>query len=336
LSHRETTAEPTTRLIVIGASAGGLTPLLAIIAALPADLPAAVLVVVHVSSAGTSRLPDILARASALEVEPARDGLQLRPGLIIVAPPDRHLVVADGQVVLERGARENGHRPAVDPLFRSAAAAYGDRCCGVVLSGARDDGAAGMAELKRRGGVALVQEPAEALYPDMPASAMAATDVDGALPAAELGAELVRLATGAGPRPERSADHARSDVRDGTVLTLTCPDCGGVLTERSAGGALHFTCHVGHAFSPESMVAAHSEAVERAMWTAARSLEDRATLLRRMADRARAIGSERSAGRFERNAEEALEQATAIRGAIAAVDDAALVIPDSDERRATA
>jgi two-component system chemotaxis response regulator CheB len=336
LTVRTNTAEPGTRLIVIGASAGGLNPLLTVIRALPADLPAAVLVVMHISSTGTSRLPEILARTGALDVEPARDGLPLRPGMIVVAPPDRHLVVADEHVELDRGARENGHRPAVDPLFRSAAAAFGDRCCGVVLSGAQDDGAAGMAELKRRGGVALVQAPAEALYSDMPTNAMAATDVDGALPAAEIGPELVRLATGAGPRPVPSAAHAGSDVRDGTVLTLTCPECGGVLTERSAAGALHFTCHVGHAFSPQSMVAAHSEAVERAMWTAARTLEDRATLLRRMAHRARASGSGRSAAQFERNAEEALEQAAQVRGAIAAVDDSALAITDIDEGRATA
>jgi two-component system chemotaxis response regulator CheB len=198
LSVRTNTAEPGTRLIVIGASAGGLDPLLTVIRALPADLPAAVLVVMHISSTATSHLPEILARTGELDVEPARDGLPLRPGIIVVAPPDRHLVVADGRVRLERGPRENGHRPAVDPLFRSAAAAFGDRCCGVVLSGARDDGAAGLAELTRRGGVALVQAPAEASYSDMPTNAMAATDVDGALPAAEIGPELVRLAMGSG------------------------------------------------------------------------------------------------------------------------------------------
>jgi two-component system, chemotaxis family, protein-glutamate methylesterase/glutaminase len=342
LTARATTAEPATRLIVIGASAGGLPPLLTVVGALPADLPAAVLVVVHVSPSGTSRLPQILARAGAMDVEAARDGLPLRAGLIAVAPPDCHLVVADDHVVLDRGPRENGHRPAVDPLFRSAAAAYGDRCCGVVLSGVRDDGAAGMAEVKRLGGIALVQAPAEALYPDMPASAMAATNVDDALPAAEIGAELVRLATRPDPGPLRSAGQGGSGGPDdsgssaGTILSLTCPECGGVLTERSAGGALRFTCHVGHAFSAQNMVAAHSEAVERAMWTAARSLEDRATLLRRMADRARVNGGERSARQFERNAEEALEHAEAIRAAIAALDDAAPALPDSDEGRATA
>lgn len=198
MSVRTNTAVPGTRLIVIGASAGGLQPLLTVIAALPADLPAAVLVVMHVSPTATSRLPEILARASELQVEPARDGLQLRPGMLVVAPPDRHLVVDGGHVRLELGPRENGHRPAVDNLFRSAAAAYGDRCCAVVLSGALDDGTAGLAEVKRCGGVALVQHPDDARHPDMPANAMAATDVDGALPAGQIGPELVRLAMGAG------------------------------------------------------------------------------------------------------------------------------------------
>jgi two-component system, chemotaxis family, protein-glutamate methylesterase/glutaminase len=198
LTLRATTAEPATRLIVIGASAGGLPPLRTVIAALPADLAAAVLVVVHVPATGTSLLPEILARTTALDVEPARDSLQLRPGLVLVAPPNRHLVVDGGHVALQDGARENGHRPAVDPLFRSAAAAFGDRCCAVVLSGARDDGAAGMAEVRRRGGVAIVQDPGEALHPDMPANAMAASGVACALPAAEIGPELVRLTAGAG------------------------------------------------------------------------------------------------------------------------------------------
>jgi two-component system chemotaxis response regulator CheB len=336
LTDRQPTAGPATRLIVIGASAGGLPPLRAVISELPADLPAAVLVVVHVSSTGTSVLPQILSRASALDVQAAVDGLELRPGLVAVAPPDRHMIVVDGRVALRRSARENGHRPAIDPLFRTAAAVYGEACCALVLSGTRDDGTAGMAEVKRRGGVAVVQDPHEALYGDMPANAIAGTEVDGVLPVADIAAELVRLAHGEGTLPRRPASLLSSDVRDGEVLTITCPECGGVMTERYQGAVLQFACHVGHSYSPSSMLAAHAEDVERAMWVAARTLEDRATLLRRMAQRARSIESERSARQFERNADEATEQADAIRLAIVALDDAALAIPDTDDQEMTA
>jgi two-component system chemotaxis response regulator CheB len=330
LTQPQTTAAAATRLIVIGASAGGLQPLRTVIEALPPDLPATVMVVVHVAAAGTSVLPHILERAGRLEVAAARDGLELRPGRLIVAPPDRHLVVVDGHVALERSARENGHRPAIDPLFRTAADAHGEACCGVVLSGSRDDGTAGLAEIKRCGGVALVQEPHEAQYGDMPANAIAGAAVDAVLPAAGIGPELVRLAAGDGTMLERSSGRRSSDAADGEVMTITCPECGGVMTERNRGGALQFSCHVGHVYSPRSMLSAHAEDVERAMWTATRSLEDRATLLRRMAERARSTGNERTARQFAANAAEAIEQAATIRTAIFALDDAALPRSDTD------
>jgi len=330
LTEPQTTAAPPTRLIVIGASAGGLQPLRTVIEALPAQLAATVLVVVHVSATGTSVLPHILSRAGTLRVETAQDGLALRPGQLTVAPPDRHLVVEDGHVRLLRGARENGHRPAIDPLFRSAAEGYGAACCGVLLSGARDDGTAGLAEVKRHGGVALVQEPQEAQYGDMPANAIAGAAVDAVLPAAAIGPALVRLVAGSGTMLERSSGRRASDAADGVVLTITCPECGGVMTERNRGGALQFACHVGHLYSPRSMLSAHAEDVERAMWTAARTLQDRATLLRRMAERARSTGNERTARQFEVSALEAVDQAATIRVAIVSLDDAALPTGDTD------
>jgi two-component system chemotaxis response regulator CheB len=322
------TDAPATRLVVIGASAGGLAPLRTIVEALPPDFPAAVLAVIHVASTGTSVLPQILDRASHLEVLPADEAHEIRPGRLIVAPPDRHLVVEDGHVNTNRGPRENGHRPALDPLFRSAAAAYGPACCGVVLSGARDDGTAGLAEIKRQGGCTLVQDPAEALYPAMPSNALAGSAVDAVLPAAAIAAVLMQLAGGeqAFPREPLAAvvDSDPGPVYEGEVLTVTCPECGGVLTEREHAGLVRYTCHVGHAYAPRSLLADHAEGVERAMWTAARSLEDRATLLERMARRTAALGAERSAAQFERQARSAREEADTIRTAIAALDDAAL------------
>jgi two-component system chemotaxis response regulator CheB len=282
-----------------------------------------VLVVVHVAATGTSVLPQILARATRMEVAPADDGVQLRPGRIIVAPPDRHLVVEDGHVRLSRGPRENGHRPAIDPLLRSLARAYGRRCAGVILSGTRDDGTQGLAEVKRCGGVTIVQDPTEAEYPGMPANAIAATLVDGVLGMAEIAPALVDLATGHGkvldPPPLDSAFAPGADP-----LRITCPDCGGVLTETDDAGVVHFRCHVGHAFSPRSLLAMHAEGVERALWTAARSLEDRAALLDRLADRARAADNGRTAAQFDDTAQTARDEAAAIRVAIAQLDDGAI------------
>jgi two-component system chemotaxis response regulator CheB len=321
LTDSHVTDAPATELIVIGASAGGLQPLRAIMEALPADLNAAILVVLHIPSTGNSVLPRILARSGALEVVAAEEDVAIEPGRVIVARPDRHLLVIGGRACVDRGPRENGHRPAIDPLFRSAAAAYGAACCGVILSGTRDDGTAGMAEIKAHGGVALVQDPDEALYPGMPDSAIAGAAVDAVLPVAALAAELERLVAGRGQVERRDGD--RGGGRE-EILTITCPECGGVLTERAAGGAPHFTCHVGHAYSPDNLVAAHAEGVERAMWTAARSLEDRATLLGRMAARAHRAGNSRSARRFDQAAQTATEQVHTIRAAITALDDAAV------------
>jgi two-component system chemotaxis response regulator CheB len=307
--------------VVIGASAGGLQPLRAIVAGLPDDFPATVLVVLHVAATGTSVLPQILGRATRLEVVPAEDGVALTPGRVIVARPDRHLVIGDGVAHLSRGPRENGHRPAIDPLMRSVARERGARGAGVILSGTRDDGTQGLAELKRRGGVAIVQDPEEAEYAGMPANAMAGTPVDAVLPFAAIAAALVDLAAGAGVRSSSRRADAFFAVGGQKTVGITCPDCGGVLTEADEAGVVHFRCHVGHAFSPRSLLALHAEGVERAMWTAARSLEDRAMLLRRLAERARDAGNETTMEQFELNARHADDEARAIRGAIELLDD---------------
>jgi two-component system chemotaxis response regulator CheB len=315
-----TALAPAVETIAIGASAGGLRPLQAIVAQLPGDLEACVIVVVHVSATGTSVLPQILARAGTLEVLGAEDGLELRPGRVIVATPDQHVLVDGGRVRLSRGPRENGHRPAIDPLMRSVAHAFGPRGAGVILSGARDDGTQGLAEIKRRGGIAFVQDPAECEYPSMPSNAIAATVVDAVLPASDIAAALAALSRNGHVRGRAPAVTPLA-AANGESLAITCPECGGVLTETDDAGVLHFRCHVGHAFSPRSLLSMHAEGVERAMWTAARSLEDRGALLRRMAERARAAGHERSAGRFDGDARQAHAEAEAIRAAIAALDD---------------
>ncbi len=199
-------------VIVVGASAGGVEALDRLVAALPDDLPASLFVVLHVPPTGRSALPDILRRHCRLPVAHAIDGEAVKPGQVYVAPPDQHLLVADGQVRLGRGARENGHRPAIDPLFRSAAREYGPRVVGVVLSGVLDDGTAGLAAVKAGGGVAIVQEPADAMYPAMPQHALENVAVDHVLAAGEIAAALDRLARepARGPgRPDRGSSGAR-------------------------------------------------------------------------------------------------------------------------------
>jgi two-component system chemotaxis response regulator CheB len=313
---------PAVAVVAIGASAGGLQPLRTIMAGLPGDFPADVLVVLHVAATGTSVLPQILGRVCPLEVLRGEDGIELGHGRVIVAPPDHHLLVQDGHVVLGRGPRENGHRPAVDALMRSVATAYGPSAAGLVLSGTRDDGALGLAEIKHAGGVALVQDPEDAEYPSMPANAMAATAVDAALPVAAIPVLLTRLVRGEHAL-DAAADPAAQPLfpTGGSPLEIICPDCGGVLTEHDVAGLVHFRCHVGHAFSPRSLLALHAEGVERAMWTAARSLEDRGALLDRLADRAHAAGHAKIADQFTANAQRARSESAAIRSAIAALDD---------------
>jgi two-component system chemotaxis response regulator CheB len=315
----EPAAADAVEIIVIGASAGGLHPLRAIVSDLPPDLPASVLVVTHVAATGTSFLPQILGRAADIEVVAAADGQRLRPGLVVVAVPDQHLVVEDGTVRLTRGPRENGHRPAIDPLLRTVADAYGPRAAGVILSGTRDDGTQGLAALKRQGGFAIVQDPAEAEYPGMPQNAIEGTAVDAVLAADAIAALLVDVTHG---RAHNGASRPAPVVLPGPApLVITCPDCGGVLTETDDAGVAHFRCHVGHAFSPRSLLALHADGVERAMWTAARSLKDRGMLLHRLAERARGAGNIRSAEQFAASADRALSESDAVLRAIDALDD---------------
>jgi two-component system, chemotaxis family, protein-glutamate methylesterase/glutaminase len=281
-------------LVVIGASAGGIEALRRVIGVLPPDLPAAVCVVLHVSASSPSALGGILDRAGRLPCRSADDGDALVAGEILVAPPDHHLVVEGDQVRLTVGPRENNHRPSVDALFRSAAEAARERVIGVVLSGMRDDGTAGLAVIKANGGLALVQDPADALHPGMPQSAAAHVAIDASLNCEDLGAAITRAVRGADP-PGSSA--GAPEAVAGKALVTVCPECGGVLSERLEAGVPRWECHVGHLYSPSSLNTAQGTGVERALWTATRMLRDRAALLRRMADQAQA----RAQARFEQS-----------------------------------
>ena len=180
-------------IVTIGASSGGVEALSALVGGLPADLPAALLVVLHSPEGMPSSLPRILSRSGPLEAAHPEDGDGIENGRIYVAPPGFHMLVEDGVVRLVRGPRENYHRPAADPLFRSAAVARGPGVVGVVLTGARDDGTAGLVAIKRRGGVTVVQDPDDALFRWMPESALRYAEVDHSVPLVKMAPLLARL-----------------------------------------------------------------------------------------------------------------------------------------------
>jgi two-component system chemotaxis response regulator CheB len=321
-------------VVVAGASAGGVEALVELVRSLPEDFPHSVLVVLHVAPTGTSVLPAILSRACRLPVGAPADGDELRPGHVYVAPPDSHLVVEDSHLRLSQAPRENGHRPAIDPTMRTAASAYDGGTIGIVLSGSRDDGTAGLMAIKASGGTAIVQDPEEALYPAMPLSAIAHVEADAILPIGAMASWILNNNPTDGPpgsepaMPIEEPTHNPGTTVPGTSsgnppssaagegTRFTCPDCGGVLFERHEGALERFQCSVGHVFSIESLSSAQAEALEGALWAAVRSLEDRAALLMRLGDRARRTDHVRSAETFERQAEEALERAQTIREAI--------------------
>jgi two-component system chemotaxis response regulator CheB len=310
-----------TRVIGIAASAGGVEALRRLVARLPANLDAAVCVVLHLPTAGRSLLAPILARESPLAVELAQHGAPLRAGTIYVAPADHHLLVRADAVELSRGPKENGVRPAADPLFRSLARSWGDCGVAVVLSGALDDGAAGAAAVAAAGGRVVVQDPRDALVSGMPLSTIAATIPDAVVPIDEMGDTLRRLVDAPVPNPGEEApvpaepdplELAQGPNRpDGPASGFTCPECNGAIWELRQGDLVRYRCRVGHAYSEDAMVEAQGDAVEAALWAALEVLEERSELLRRIA--ARMSGTPHSQRRFRHGAREADERAAVLR-----------------------
>jgi two-component system, chemotaxis family, protein-glutamate methylesterase/glutaminase len=315
--------------IVIGASAGGVQALTKLIADFPADLPAAVFVILHVAPNLPSLLPEILARDSRLKVAHAKNGEAISWGNVYVAPPDHHLLIEDQHIKIVHGPKENLHRPSIDALFRSAARWAGPRVIGVVLTGARDDGTVGMRAIKRRGGLAIVQDPSEALFPSMPLSVMQDTKVDYSLPLREIAPLLnvlsretadegdyavsdIELESRIAEQEMESEEFIASVDRLGKVSKLTCPDCHGALWELD-DDMLRYRCHVGHAFSAESLETGQSQMIEIALWSAVRALEEQIILAKRIVDRARRSNHKRAATMFEKRAKEAEANSSVIR-----------------------
>lgn len=313
-------------IICIGASAGGVGGLQQVIGRLPARFPASLFIVLHLPQTGTSVLPNILSRAGKLPVVHAAHNDPIVPGHVYVAPPGFHLTLARHGMRVTRGARENGHRPAIDPLFRSAALAFGPRVAGVVLSGLLDDGTVGLREIKRAGGVAIVQDPADTPWPSMPQNALDHVAVDHCAPPAAIGDFLVSLvradavAPAGSPYAERAAREVRvltmhEDERDkpGEPSPYSCPECGGVLWELRDGEMLRFRCRVGHAYTSDVLLTDQADTIERALWTALRALEEQSALKRRLAERARAKGNAAMATHFDDRAHDLSEQAEQVR-----------------------
>ena len=318
-------------IIVIGASAGGVEALVKLVGQFPADLPASIFMVLHIPAQSPSLLPDILSRSGRLEAVHPRNGESIAPGCIYIAPPDHHILVARGYVRVVRGPKENRHRPAIDPLFRSAALAYGRQVVGVVLTGALDDGTAGLYAIKQRGGIAIVQNPKEALYPSMPRSALEHVNIDYCLSLSDIGPRLERLAhqqageEGAYPVPEDMEEEVKyvemnldnavfsTNERVGKPSAFSCPECGGVLWELQDQDLLRFRCRVGHAFSVESVEAAQVEQLEDALWTALKTLEENASLSRRMAKRASERGQKSLVRLYEERVRGAEQRARLIQ-----------------------
>jgi len=317
-------------IIAIGGSSGAVGAVKQLCRDLPADLAATLFIVIHVGAEGNNLLASIFDAHSPIAVTTAVEGESLRPGHAYIAPADRHLLVIDNVVRLGHGPRENMARPAIDPLFRSVAVSFGPRVIAVVLTGMLNDGASGLADVKRCGGLTVVQNPADALAPSMPWGALRATDVDYRAPLADMAALLINLAgEDAGPLVEIPQD-IRTEVEialgrrsDTEVLAkfshpvaLSCPACGGVMSQVERRPPLRFRCQVGHSYTAEALATEKEGSVDEAVRVALRILEERALLTRKMADEARRSGLDAAANSYEERVEESRAYAQILRQAI--------------------
>jgi len=322
----------TKHLVVIGASAGGIEALRELVQQLPAEFPAAVAIVLHTAPHSPNVLHDILSRSGRLAAVSARDGQHLQAGRLYVAPPDSHLLVEPGRLRVTKGPRENRFRPAIDPLFRSAAQVYGPAAIGVILTGNLDDGAAGLWVIKQLGGTAIVQDPDDALFPSMPLNALKTAEVDYRVPLVEIAPLLVRLTADTVPERTKSASQA-IDIevkiakeedpmnagvhRLGQPSRLACPECHGVLLELKEGNHVRFRCHTGHAYSPESLLAEINESTEVALWNAIRSMQEGSLLMRRIVEHAEIAHPATDTDKLVVRAQELERQANTLRAMVA-------------------
>ena len=310
---------------MIGTSAGGVEALANLVTFLPKDLDAAILVVIHVPQSSTSYLPEILNRKGGLPAKHAKDGERISPGQVYIAPPGRHMLLEGNIIRLNSGPRENASRPAIDPLFRSAAKSKHACLVSVLLSGMLDDGTLGTSAVKLRGGITLVQDPNEAPFGDMPRNAIKTGCVDEILTIEDIARRLVEL-VGSECRPaesEGAKDPVEMNVPElatmeamGKPSQFVCPECHGTLFELKEDGILHYRCRVGHSFLPDSLSSSQEVALEAALWSAVRALKEHIDLLQSMLDSARQRGYENSAKNYEMKIEASKKRLGALTTAL--------------------
>ncbi len=320
-------------IVVVGASAGGIEALLQVVAKLPSDLAAAVFVVVHVPAYAPSRLPEVLSNAGPLRAEHAEDGARIEPNRIYVAPPDKHIILEAGRMLVRRGPKENRFRPSIDALFRSAAYVFGPRVIGVVLSGALDDGTSGLWSVKRLGGTAVIQDPADALHAEMPLSAKEHVEIDHVVHADQLG-ELLGDLVGVTVLPHKAGPEdlrrlalevdiaARAGAFEKGILdwgkptTFTCPECHGALVQLVEDDIVRYRCHTGHAYTASALLAGVTHVVEEKLWQAMRAVEEEAMMLEHLAQHFREAGRDTIAEQFLKKAQEARDRAQIIHDSL--------------------
>lgn len=309
-------------IVVIGASAGGISTLLHIVSALKSDLDAAVFIVQHLAPSSPSLLDELLGNKSPLTVCFARDTMSIKPGCIYVAPPDHHLFIEDGFMRLSRGPRINLSRPAIDPLFFSAAVAYQSCVVGVVLSGMLDDGAAGLAAIKSCGGMTIVQTPSDALYKDMPQNAIDADQPDFIVPLSEITSTIITALHTSHESKNFISDNIRKELSvmknylsssyfdtSGELSAVSCPECGGPMREKNVNVQQRYHCHIGHVFTAKWLLHAQDQALEASLWTAARTMKERARIQRKLAESERQANRATTEAHYQRQAKESEEHA---------------------------
>nr|WP_295926744.1 chemotaxis protein CheB [uncultured Dyadobacter sp.] len=321
-------------IIVMGASAGGFDAIKQLIADLPPDLDAAIFVTWHMAPTLEGVLPRVLNQVNSIPAAHARDGEPIVMNRIYVAPPDHHLLLERGHVRVTRGPKENRFRPAVDPLFRSAAYAYRNRVIGVVLSGALDDGTAGLWTIKYRGGMAIAQHPRDAEVGSMPESAIREVAVDHIVPLAEMGSLLTQLVgKPAGKKigatmqeDQKTKAEIRIAAGDDTVginiieygqfSPYSCPECHGVLTLLKDGNISRFRCHTGHAYSAEGLLTAITEKIEDSLYNAVRGVDESMMLLNHMGDHFAEANHTGLAAQYFQHAQRASQRLELVRQAL--------------------
>lgn len=321
-------------IIVVGTSAGGVEALLRFVKSLPPYFPGSIFIVLHLSPFSNSNLHRILDKASTLPAVQAKDGDKIEKGKIYIAPPDHHLLLERGQVAIRKGPKENRFRPSVDALFRSAALVYGPRVIGIVLSGMLDDGTSGMWNIKQHGGLAIVQDPDDAIFPSMPQNVLQYVEVDHIVPATGIGGLLAILTAEKAPkRPERTREvmellkmEVVIATRDnafemgilemGELTTFACPECKGALVSINEGEMMRFRCHTGHAYTTSTLLAGVSVQVEEKLWEAMQGLEATDMLLRQIAAHYQNRGNGAAASLFQQKAKEIAAKARAIHDTI--------------------